>query len=281
MALPDFLIIGGMKCGTSTLAAQLAAQPGVFMTTPKEPNFFSDDEVYAQGLPWYETLFSTADPHELKGEASTHYTKLPTYPLCLERLKATLEQPKFVYMIRNPIERTISHYIHEWTMGVMSEDLNAAFEHHPELIAYSRYAYQIAPYLDAYGSERILLTSLERLKATPEAELSRICTFIGLEQTSSWQVDRAQENASAERIRRFPLYKLMVESSIATALRRTLVPKSLRELIKQRFQMRHRPQLHEALLEKLQAIFAEDYKHLRVMFPEAECLSESYPFVKA
>ena len=60
MPLPDFVIIGAMKCGTSTLAAQLGAQDGVFMTTPKEPNFFSDDAVFAQGLPWYESLFEAA-----------------------------------------------------------------------------------------------------------------------------------------------------------------------------------------------------------------------------
>ena len=49
MALPDFLIIGAMKCGTTTLAAQLAAQDGLFITTPKEPNFFSDDADLCQG----------------------------------------------------------------------------------------------------------------------------------------------------------------------------------------------------------------------------------------
>ena len=68
MALPDFLIIGAMKCGTSTLQAQLAAQPGIFMTTPKEPNFFSDDAIYANGLGWYEDLFAGAGPDDRKGE---------------------------------------------------------------------------------------------------------------------------------------------------------------------------------------------------------------------
>ena len=59
---PDFIIIGAMKCGTSTLAAQLACQDGVFLTTPKEPNFFSDDEIYARGHGWYRSLFAAAAP---------------------------------------------------------------------------------------------------------------------------------------------------------------------------------------------------------------------------
>ena len=118
MTLPDFIIIGAMKCGTSTLQAQLAAQPGVFMTTPKEPNFFSDDDIFEKGMAWYSALFDGAAPGDLKGEASTHYTKLPNYPDTVSRLKQAYDEagadyPKLVYMIRNPLERAISHYMHE------------------------------------------------------------------------------------------------------------------------------------------------------------------------
>ncbi|MEM1409443.1 MAG: sulfotransferase, partial [Pseudomonadota bacterium] len=82
---PDFCIIGAMKCGTTTLAYQLGAQEGVFITDPKEPNFFSDDDQYAKGIDWYTSLFSTAPRGAFLGEASTHYTKFPTYPVAAER----------------------------------------------------------------------------------------------------------------------------------------------------------------------------------------------------
>ena len=100
MALPDYLIIGAMKCGTSTLAVQLGAQPGLFMTTPKEPNFFSDDVIYSRGAAWYQALFDDAKPGDIKGEASTHYTKLPTHPDTLSRLRnllalLTIRMPRF------------------------------------------------------------------------------------------------------------------------------------------------------------------------------------------
>ncbi|HTO70120.1 MAG TPA: sulfotransferase, partial [Myxococcota bacterium] len=80
MRLPDFAIIGAMKCGTSTLHEQLALRSGFFMSRPKEPNFFSDDDQYARGVGWYAGLFAGAAPGQLCGESSTHYTKLPTYP---------------------------------------------------------------------------------------------------------------------------------------------------------------------------------------------------------
>ena len=78
--LPDFVIIGAMKCATSSLHDQLAQQPGIFMSELKEPNFFSNDEQYAKGIDWYLSNFRDAYPDELLGESSTHYTKLPTYP---------------------------------------------------------------------------------------------------------------------------------------------------------------------------------------------------------
>ena len=77
---PDLIIIGAMKCATSTLHDQLARQPGLFMSVPKEPNFFSDDAQYARGFAWYTSLFADARPGTIRGESSTHYTKLPTLP---------------------------------------------------------------------------------------------------------------------------------------------------------------------------------------------------------
>ena len=65
-ARPDFMVIGAMKCATSTLHEQLARQPGLFMSTPKEPNFFSDDDVHARGMAWYEALFADAPAGSLR-----------------------------------------------------------------------------------------------------------------------------------------------------------------------------------------------------------------------
>ena len=57
---PDFIVIGAMKSATTTLHEQLARQPGVIMSRPKEPNFFSDDRIYARGWGWYSSLFRPA-----------------------------------------------------------------------------------------------------------------------------------------------------------------------------------------------------------------------------
>ncbi|MEM7505796.1 MAG: sulfotransferase domain-containing protein [Pseudomonadota bacterium] len=267
MARPDFLIIGAMKCGTSTLQAQLAAQDGIFMSTPKEPNFFSDDAIYAKGMEWYDALFEAAGPDDLKGEASTHYTKMPTHPDTVARLAKAVPEPKLIYVIRNPLERLVSHYIHDWTMGEIDVSLRDAVTFHPELVAYGRYAMQIAPYVKTFGVERIYLTSLEILQTMQGAELQKIAEFIGVEGEVSWQADINQMNASEERIRRFPLYDIIVQNPVATALRRTLVPRSFRDKVKSRYQMRERPELGEAVTRELAQVFSRDFAELRQMFP--------------
>jgi len=274
VCLPDFLVIGAMKCGTSTLAAQLAAQPGLFMTTPKEPNFFSDDAVFAKGLDWYRQLFAAAPPGALKGEASTHYTKLPTYPETVSRMAAVIEAPRLVYMVRDPIERAVSHFIHEWTEGRMSDDPVGAFDHAPELIEYGLYAKQLDPFVRQYGTDAICLTSLERLTAAPQAELERVCAHIGLSTTPVWQADLEAQNVSAERLRKLPLHGLLITNPVATYLRRRLIPKAIRARVRQARSYGARPDVPADVRARLAERFLEDQVALRQLFPNVDLRPE-------
>ncbi len=281
MTSPDFLIIGAMKCGTSTLQAQLAAQPGIFMTDPKEPNYFSDDPVHARGSEWYAALFADAAPGDLTGEASTHYTKLPTYPQTLARMRAALSAPRLVYILRDPIERAVSHYLHERSLDAITPDFREALRTHPELIDYGRYGMQIAPYLDSYGPENIHLTSLERLTAAPEVELRRVAAFIGYDGTPEWRHDLGRQNASAERVRPLPFNDLIVGHPVAIWLRRTFVPKSLRARIRESRTIKTRPGIPADLRDTLEAVFLEDRALLARQFPGHAVLTDCYPFAPA
>lgn len=277
-SLPDFLIIGAMKSGTSTLQAQLAAQPGIFMTTPKEPNFFSDDAVHAQGLDWYCSLFDGAEPGQLKGEASTHYTKLPTHPDAASRMAAVLAAPRLVYVIRDPVQRALSHYLHEWSLGTVGRDVAASFVEHPEFVAYGRYPMQLAPYIDRFGLDSLLLTSLEQLSADPEGELARIGAHIGAPGPLAWDHGIGAQNVSANRARPLPLHGLLVDNPVATALRRRLVPKAVRNRIRAARTRSDRPDLPDALRQELEETFRPDCAALAALAPEFTGLDRSYPF---
>lgn len=276
MNLPDFLIIGAMKCGTTTLAAQIAAQPGYFMTVPKEPNYFSDDNVWAKGKDWYSDLFSTASDTYLKGEASTHYTKLPTYPETVTRLSSLVAAPKMIYMIRDPVTRAVSHYIHGWSRGEMSRDPAEAFERHPELVEYGRYGMQIAPFIDRFGAGNVLLTSLEQLLSTPQDEFARIGDFLGKPVT--WKETLDAQNVSAQRSRKMPFHKLLIDHPVAETLRRTLVPKSFRRWIREGRRMADRPELPAELRKEIEAVFLRDRTVLAGFFQGHPALDLCYTF---
>ena len=251
MALPDFAIIGAMKCGTTTLAAQLGAQDGVFVTTPKEPEFFSEDANYARGMDWYASLYQGAAPGDLTGEGSTGLTKLPTHPEAAARLHAANPEARLIYLMRDPVERAVSHYIHEWSQGVVSGDLDDALERLPEIAAYSRYDEQLAPWRALFGADAVLCLRMEDMKADPQAVLDRVAAHLGRPGAFAWREDLGPQNVSAERIRKFPGYRLLVEHPIAAALRRALVPRGLRDRVKGRLRMRERPEPSDAARARL------------------------------
>ena len=260
--LPDFIIIGAMKSATSTLHEQLSLQPGIFMSEPKEPNFFSDDDVYLRGMGWYAGLFAQAPAGALLGESSTHYTKLPTHPHTVQRLRQVLTSPRLIYVMRHPVDRLVSHYVHEWTMSKIDCDIDQAVDRFPELVQFSRYSTQLIPFFDAFGQAAVLPVFFDRLTKEPQDELDRVCRFIGYPGRPEWRSDMGPQNVSAQRIRRFPLYNLLVDSPLATSVRRSLVPQALRNWAKGRLTMTRRPQLSPAVRVRLEATFDEDLAQL-------------------
>jgi len=263
---PDFIIIGAMKCATSTLHEQLALVKGVSMSSPKEPNFFSDDGQYEKGFEWYDQIFND-DGASILGESSTHYTKFPIYPKTIDRmLEAGLTDTKFIYIIRHPIDRLISHYIHEWSQGVIKADIDSAVERHSELISYSLYHYQINHYLSNYSSNQIMLVFYDSLISRPQFEFERISDFIGIKDTVEWDFTMEKKNVSSKRIKRFPLDEFLVNSNFATAIRRACVPIGVRDWMKSRLTMNRRPALSEATSVLVTKKFDEDLNQLGALF---------------
>lgn len=262
MTKPDFIVIGAMKSATSSLHVQLASHPGIFVSEPKEPNFFSDDDQYRRGTGWYTSLFAGAAEGDLCGESSTHYTKRPDYPETVSRMKAFLPNAKLVYVMRHPVDRLVSHYIHQWTQNVIRCDINEAVVSFPELVDYGRYSFQLAPYFEAYGKNAVLPVFFAALKARPQRELERIAGFIGYPGPVTWKDDLGNQNVSSERLRRFRGYRLLVDSRPLAFLRRALVPQSVRDRVKARLTMEQRPVLDDSVRTRLEGVFDEDLRQL-------------------
>lgn len=256
--LPNFFIIGAMKAATSSLHDQLAALDGVFMSDPKELYFFSDDPVFSKGLDWYAAHFAEARPGDIVGESTTHYAKRPTYPHTIDRLASTVEDPKFIYVMRHPIDRLISQYTHMWLEREIEVDFAEAVDGAvPELVDYSRYSYQLEPYFERFGAERVLPMFFDRLRAEGTAELSRVASFIGYEPSVAWDDDIGANNVSAERLQQSSL-RDGLKKVPGYQLLRDLIPEDAIERLRDRWRPSERPTLTEKQQARLTEIFDAD-----------------------
>lgn len=258
---PDFIIIGAMKSATSSLHEQLAAQPGFWMSNPKEPNFFSDEPEFAQGLEHYWRLFKDAPPGSLCGESSTHYSKLPRHPYVVERLAKYVPDAKFIYVMRHPIDRLVSHYIHEWTERMIDRPIGEAIDQHSALVDFSRYSMQLQPYFEQFGRERVLPVFFDRLHQHSQAELERICRFLGYEGEPRWR-DLDAQNVSSQRMRTSWIRDTLVYLPGVSFIRKHLVPQRVRDEIKRLWMMNRRPELTDAQRIRLERVFDDDLKRL-------------------
>ena len=153
--LPDFLVIGAMKAGTTTLHAYLARHPGIFTGRTKEPGFFSRDERFAKGLDHYRRLWIGAAPDQLCGEASTCYSRRLEFPNAAPRIAEHVPDVKLVYLLRHPVDRTFSHYTHEMAYRWAKERLPLsrsvdALEEYPTLVDSSLYDEQLKAFLEFF-----------------------------------------------------------------------------------------------------------------------------------
>ena len=184
MRLPDFLIIGAMKAGTTTLYRDLLTHPGVFFPIDKEPDRLITDEVLTgRGREEYAAMFAGAGADQVCGEASTSSTKRPTHEGVPARARALLgPETKLVYIVRDPAARAASQHFHELNTGAITEpDFNKAVREHPHLLEYSRYAMQALPWIDAFGAGNLLMVPFEHYTANRQETLGEVQAFLGLD----------------------------------------------------------------------------------------------------
>lgn len=179
--LPDFLVIGAMKAGTTSLHAYLGQHPQLFVTTPKELHFFIDADGWESRLDWYTAQFEACPPGAVAGEASVTYTKFPRFRGVPERIAATMPGVRLVYLLRDPIERMRSHYAHEISSGNEHLPIDRALLERSRYLEASLYHLQLQQYLPHFPRSQILLLTSEELRSDPAATLRRLWTFLGVD----------------------------------------------------------------------------------------------------
>ena len=170
-----------MKAGTSSLHYYVDAHPDIAMTRAKELNFFSLDRIWAKGTHWYGKQFNPRS--RVRGESSPSYSKYPHVPSVPERMAAIVPDAKLIYLVRDPIDRAVSHYVHVSESGRDGRTLNEALsqlERNPYLDC-SSYAMQLNRYLGHFPRSRILVVQSETLMTRREETLSSIFRFLDVD----------------------------------------------------------------------------------------------------
>jgi hypothetical protein len=138
---------------------------------------------------WYLRLFEGAGNVKYAGESSVSYTAVPVISRCHERIYAFNPDARLIYIMRDPIERTISHYWHNVAGGWEDRDMLTAVKRLKEYISRSNYALQLRPYFDTFGRDRVYLFTLEDLVARPCETLRRLFAWLGVDPDYPVQTD--------------------------------------------------------------------------------------------
>jgi hypothetical protein len=266
--LPDFLVIGAMKAGTTTLYDHLSRHPEVGMSREKETDFLLGGTAWAKGESWYRGQFPAG--RRIYGEASPNYTKREAFGGVPERAAALIPAARLVFLARDPVERAASQYRHALFHGValpLPEALSgtAQMQH---LIDTSRYAAQLDPWLAHYRRDDLLVLSFERLVEAPGAVLAELAAFLGIDNHWPGLLPDGSARAanSGAALARTPPWAMRLARAGAVSRLRDALPVAARARIKallQRGPARSMPHLSAANRAEIAAAVAADATRFR------------------
>lgn len=208
------LIIGAQKSGTTSLFHYLAQHPQICASQKKESLFFSSDIRASKGLPHYFSLWDWQEHHHIAIEASPAYTMRPAYSHVTQRIAQVQDvEFSFLYIMRHPLKRIESHVVHMLSIGILKEPQVT-----DDSIAFSKYAYQLDPFVETFGRQKLHLLLLEDLQSDPCHELQKIYHFLGVD--ASFQVSdpkRIHNGKQADYFRLPPRLQQLYKSQLGAS----------------------------------------------------------------
>lgn len=194
---PNFLFIGGDRCGSKTVHYFLQQHPQCFVPPIADPRFF--DETYERGLDWYFGLFADApDSATAIGECSKYIHS----QVAARRIAQDLPDIRIAVTLRHPIDRTYSSYLGAYHRRVIDLPLEKALDDVPWLIDRSMYADNVELYFELFGRDRVKVMIFDDLAADPRAFAQEIYGHLDLEFLDHLDYETAKSPQASPR---FPL----------------------------------------------------------------------------
>ena len=275
--LPDFIIVGAPKAGTTSLYHYLMSHPQVFMSEPKEVNFFSSGEISNQGLYYndylvknladYENLFASATSEQAIGEGSVSYLFYPQTPA---KIKSVIPNVKIIILLRNPVERGFSHYLMDYRLGFVGspydeivyqtgshENIHLYYQQYVELGLYYE---QVKRYLELFGKAQVRIYLQEDLRTSTDKVIQDLYEFLGVDVSFSPHTEREHNVFSMPKNRAIQkLYSNQVVRSIVSMLFSDTLKEQIINLL---FETKNKPVLNKKVSDYLHQIYSSDIEKL-------------------
>jgi len=261
--LPRFIIIGAMKCGISSLYHYLQLHPEVGMSEIKEVDYFVAENNFDNGVEWYESQFK--GDFKTYGEASPNYTKAHFFEGVPRRMHELLPDIKLIYLVRDPVERIISHYTHNYSEGREHRDINEALQNLSgnHYVMCSKYYWQLEQYLTYYAADQILVMPSCELRNKRRSALEHIFTFLGVDSSFYTPAYEEQKHKTNKKRRKGPISRFVLESPVIKTLKHYL-PDSLKDPVKKLTRREvKKPQLSPEMRNNLHEFLHSDIEKLR------------------
>lgn len=286
MIMPNFLIIGAAKAGTTSLYSYLNQHPQVYMSPVKEPRFFTPElySIYNNGvrdngrrtaltLEQYCQLFQGVSTEIAIGEASTEYLYIPKAP---ERIKSHIPNAKIIAILRNPVERAFSAFLYQFRDGVETLTFQQALQEEGKRIQagfrpgwhYKQvgfYSSQVKRYLDGFAPEQIRIYLYDDLSSDGLTVVQNVYRFLAIDDI--FTPDFKRENVSGIPKRRW-LQNLFTKDNPLKLALKPLFSEKLRVAIRERVKKQNlgaKPILLPEIRQELVEVYREDIEKLQAL----------------
>lgn len=223
--LPNLVVIGAQKCGTTALHEYLDLHPEIAMSRPKELDFFVEQHNWRRGREWYEGHFAADTP--IRGESSPSYTNYPEFRGVAERMSRLVPEARLIYLVGDPLKRIASHYVHNRAVGrgLPTIDAQLADLRNSVFLAHSLYHAQLRRFLRVFPESSILVVDQADLLARRRATLRRVFGFLGVAPDfDSPDFDRVHHVSAEKSLNGQPLPVPRIEGALRRRLVRRLRP---------------------------------------------------------
>jgi Sulfotransferase domain len=276
-ALPNLIIIGAMKCGTTSLHSYLDLHPDISMSQPKELRYF-DDPAWRERVDWYAGHF---DPGAaVTGEATVYYTAHPWIPDVPRRMHELVPDARLIYVVGDPLRRLVAQWVEwctieadrspemlgRWARQPFSKVLADYDDPAHPVVCPSRYATQLEQYLALYPESQVMVVDQHDLKHSRLETLRSIFRFLDVDDGFESPEFTAELNTHGEKTRAWSSYSRLRKATLAAGAHRIPAPvrgrvgRSMRSVFSRPLE---KPEIDDAVLPGLTEHLRDEADRLR------------------